>query len=87
MKVEVLKNSNEMKGEVLCIEDLVVRIRNLIFRLARRVPAIKRKIAQVRESTLKSVCEDIAKSVAGHEFTKILPGTGLSKVRLISSLA
>ena len=43
---------------------------------------VKRKIAQTKESTLKSVFEDIAKSVAGHEFVKSLPEKGLAKVRL-----
>jgi hypothetical protein len=32
---------------------------------------------------LKSVCDDLAKSVAGHEFTKILPEKGLSKVKFL----
>jgi hypothetical protein len=53
----------------------------MVFRLARRLPVVQRKIAQAREDTLKSVCEDIAKSVAGHQFTRILPEKGLSKVR------
>ena len=53
----------------------------MIFRLARRLPMVQRKIVEAQEATLKSICEDLAKSVAGHEFTRILPEKGLSKVR------
>lgn len=60
--------------------DLVVRIRETLFRLVRRLPAVQRKIATARRDTLKSVCGDIARSVKGHEFTKTLPERGLSKV-------
>jgi hypothetical protein len=49
--------------------------------MARRLPVVQRKIAKAREDTLTSVCNDIAKSVAGHEFAKALPEKGLSKVK------
>ncbi|CAF3291306.1 unnamed protein product [Rotaria sp. Silwood2] len=54
--------------------------------MARRLPNVKRKIAEARESTLKTVCNDLAKSVAGHEFTKVLPEKGLSQEELIKKL-
>jgi len=47
------------------------------------LPFVQRKIAETRDATLKSVCDDIAKSVAGHEFTKTLPNKGLSKVEYL----
>ena len=61
-------------------EEILVRIREFVFRFARRLPMVKRKIAEARKSTLKAACEDIAKSVAGHKFTRTLPDQGLSKV-------
>jgi len=51
--------------------------------MARRLPIVQRKIAEARDATLKSALDDIAKSVAGHEFTKILPNKGLSKVEFL----
>ncbi len=48
--------------------------------MARRLPIVQRKIAEAREATLKSVCDDMAKSIAGHEFIKTLPEKGLSQV-------
>ncbi len=51
--------------------------------MARRLPIVQRKITEARDATLKSVCDDIAKSIAGHEFTKILPNEGLSKVEFL----
>ena len=66
---------------ILFIIDIFVRIRETIFRVARRLPVVQRKIAKAREDTLTSVCNDIAKSVAGHEFTKALPEKGLSQVK------
>ncbi|CAF1117488.1 unnamed protein product [Rotaria sp. Silwood1] len=67
-------------------EDISTRIREIIFRMARQLPAVKRKIAEAREATLKTVFNDIAKSVAGHEFTKVLPDHGLSQEELIKKL-
>lgn len=51
--------------------------------MARRLPAVQRKIAEARQSTLTSVCNDMAKSVAGHEFIKSLPEKGLSRVMFL----
>jgi len=59
---------------------LIVRIRETIFRLIRRLPAVQRKITEAKEATLKSVCDEIARSVEGHEFTRKLPEKGLSQV-------
>lgn len=67
---------------IVFLIDISIRIRETIFRLARRLPVVQRKIAEARESTLKSVCNNIAKSVAGHEFIKILPEQGFSQVKL-----
>jgi hypothetical protein len=61
-------------------EGILIRIREMVFRLARRLPMVQRKIAEARENTLKAACEDIAKSIAGHKFTLTLPEQGLSKV-------
>lgn len=66
---------------VLLIIDILIRVRNLIFRLARRLPVVQRKIAEARESTLTSVCNDMAKSIAGHKFIKSLPIQGFSQVK------
>lgn len=53
----------------------------MIFRLARRLPVVQRKIAEARKATLETVTKDIAKSIAGHEFTRTLPEQGLSRVK------
>ncbi|CAF3222300.1 unnamed protein product [Rotaria sp. Silwood2] len=66
-------------------EDISTRIQKIIFGMARRLPNVKRKIAEARESTLKTVCNDLAKSVAGHEFTKVLPEKGLSQCQVYLS--
>lgn len=64
-----------------CFADLQTRIKQTIFRLARRIPAVQRKIAKESERTVKSACREIAKSVQGHRFTQSLPENGLSKVK------
>lgn len=61
--------------------DISTRIRQMIFRIVRRLPFVQRKINEARSSTLKTVCHDMAKSIAGHEFIKVLPQKGLSKVK------
>jgi hypothetical protein len=60
--------------------DIPTRIKELIFRLARRLPIVKRQIAQAREDTINSVCATMAKSTKGHQFAQALPKKGLSKV-------
>jgi hypothetical protein len=60
--------------------DIPTRIKQAIFRLARRLPVVQRQIAQAREDTLKSIRSDVAKSVKGHTFIRSLPEKGLSKV-------
>jgi len=49
--------------------------------LARRLPVVQRQIAQARDDTLRSVYDNMAKSVRGHQFAKALPEKGLSKVK------
>ena len=56
-------------------------MKQLIFRLARRIPAVQRKIAETSENTVKSACAEIAKSIQGHEFTQSLPLHGLRPVK------
>lgn len=73
-------NFNKKDYVIILIIDISTRIRELIFRLARQLPFVQRKIAEARTATLKSVCDDMAKSIAGHEFIKVLPEKGLSKV-------
>jgi hypothetical protein len=51
--------------------------------LARRLPVVQRQIAQARDDTLRSVYDNMAKSVRGHQFAKALPEKGLSKVKLL----
>lgn len=63
--------------------DLSTRLKQAVFRLARRFPYVQREIAAARDKTLKSACAEIAKSVEGHEFAQTLPENGLSKVREI----
>ena len=63
--------------------DLPTRLKQAVFRLARRFPYVQREIAAARDKTLKSACAEIAKSVEGHEFAQALPENGLSKVREI----
>jgi hypothetical protein len=60
--------------------DVSTRIKQTIFRLARRIPAVQRQIAQARTDTLTSVYGNMEKSVRGHQFAKALPEKGLSKV-------
>ncbi|CAF0955507.1 unnamed protein product [Adineta ricciae] len=67
-------------------EDLVIRLRETVFRLARRLPVVQRQIAKAREDTLTSVCNDIATSIAGHKFIQSLPTQGLSKKKLLEKL-
>jgi len=67
-------------------ENLQTRIKQTIFRLARRIPAVQRKIAKESERTVKSACREIAKSVEGHRFTQSLPENGLSKTQLFDRL-
>ncbi|CAF1193940.1 unnamed protein product [Adineta steineri] len=67
-------------------EDISKRIQETIFRLVRRLPSVQRQIAKAREETLTSICNDIAKSVAGHTFSLALPEKGLSKDELIHKL-
>ncbi|CAM2725398.1 unnamed protein product [Rotaria socialis] len=67
-------------------DDLFARIRQTLFTTARRLPFVQRKINEARAATLKSVCDDMAKSIAGHEFTTVLPQQGLSQEKLIQKL-
>ena len=57
--------------------------------MARRLPIVQRQIAKARDDTLRSVYDDMAKSIQGHKFAKALPDQGLSKepVRTFSHLS
>ena len=66
---------------VILLLDLRTRLKHAVFRLVRRIPYVQREIVRTRDKTVKSVCEEIAKSVQGHEFAQALPENGLSKVR------
>ena len=64
------------------ILDVTTRIKQAIFRLARRIPAVQRQITKARDDTLRSVYHSMAKSIQGHQFAKALPKKGLSKVEV-----
>jgi hypothetical protein len=85
MKVRTCLN-NDFELSSCVFEDMVTRIKQSIFRLARRLPFVQRQIAQARHDTLSSVYADMTKSVQGHLFTKSLPEHGLSKVRSLSTM-
>ena len=53
----------------------------MVFRMARRIPMVKRKITEARESTLKSVRYELVKSISGHKFSTALPERGLFQVK------
>jgi len=64
-----------------CFSDILTRIKQAIFHLARRLPVVQRQIAKARDDALRSVHDDMAKSIKGHTFAKTLPEKGLSKVK------
>ena len=61
----------------------MTRAKQMVFRLARRIPYVQREIAKARDDTLRSVYKDMEKSVNGHTFAQTLPEKGLSKVKKI----
>ncbi|CAF3720647.1 unnamed protein product [Rotaria socialis] len=82
----LLAQAPQVRTFGLAYNDLFARIRQTLFTTDRRLPFVQRKINEARAATLKSVCDDMAKSIAGHEFTTVLPQQGLSQEKLIQKL-
>jgi hypothetical protein len=78
MKVEF--NENLMGILTNFFLDIQTRVKQAVFRLARRIPYVQRQIAKARDDSLKSIYADMVKSTKGHTFAYSLPEQGLSKV-------
>ena len=61
----------------LLVIDLVPYLRNLFFRLVKKVPFVRRKIAEELEKTKQGLEEDIVKSNKGSLYIERIPNDGI----------
>lgn len=67
-------------------ETLLVRAKKTAFRMARYIPAVKRKVEQELSSINNDFQDDVAKRTSHLEYIVRLPDKGLSKEEILSTL-